>query len=355
MAEVLWRPGFPINYTPGGDKTQEALFKNSQEIQKIYRHLNQLAESFDGVATVNIRGFVDTVDQLPGTTSPGMLYSVGSLLYVYTGEAWIRLYINTASDATETKLGLLRLGTLDGVFGLSPTSDNVITEAALGFYDNSKLRGLPPGSIVAYLGDIIPPGYVLCDGLNGTPDLRRKFIRCPDVLINGTEGGSDEVTFEASGIIEHTHDFTAAAKILAHKHQVAGESTETEQTHNHGDNSSIDLAADGVHSHAAGGNFATASYIRSWGAQDETGRVPGHNVTSAFSSSAGGEHSHLVTGTATVDTAFTSHFHKSEGNTMVATETLDVAGEAGTQSTEGAPAIVERVPKHARIAFLMKI
>jgi len=42
----------------------------------------------------------------------------------------------------------------------------------------ASAAGVPPGTIVMWSGPIvdIPVGYVLCDGTNGTPDLRDRFI-----------------------------------------------------------------------------------------------------------------------------------------------------------------------------------
>lgn len=50
------------------------------------------------------------------------------------------------------------------------------------------------GSIAA-----IPPGFALCDGTSGTPDLRNKFIVC---------AGSSYVVDATGGAAAHAHDFT---------------------------------------------------------------------------------------------------------------------------------------------------
>jgi uncharacterized protein Yka (UPF0111/DUF47 family) len=43
--------GFPVNFTPAGDKTKEALYKHIQEISKIYEHLNDISDaSGEGLA-----------------------------------------------------------------------------------------------------------------------------------------------------------------------------------------------------------------------------------------------------------------------------------------------------------------
>ena len=56
--------------------------------------------------------------------------------------------------------------------------------AALEYLDNrytrpSSTADLPNGTIVAWYAESgnIPNGWVVCDGTNGTPDLRNKFLR----------------------------------------------------------------------------------------------------------------------------------------------------------------------------------
>ena len=50
---------------------------------------------------------------------------------------------------------------------------------------------LPIGTILPYIGDLskIPHGWFLCDGTNGTPDLRDKFLQGSDVPGQFIEAG----------------------------------------------------------------------------------------------------------------------------------------------------------------------
>lgn len=69
---------------------------------------------------------------------------------------------------------------------------------------------LPTGIILLWYGAIgnIPAGYVICDGNNGTPDLRNKFI----------VGAGDTYAVDAvGGAATHTHAFSANA----HNHTLA--------------------------------------------------------------------------------------------------------------------------------------
>ena len=51
-----------------------------------------------------------------------------------------------------------------------------------------KFNYLPKGTIVAYNSPKAPPGWAICDGKNGTPDLRGRFIR---MHTNGLKFGGD--------------------------------------------------------------------------------------------------------------------------------------------------------------------
>ena len=78
----------------------------------------------------------------------------------------------------------------------------------------------PKGLIGLWLGDVdeIPKGWVLCDGTNGTPDLRDKYIKIAnDTTEIGNTGGSNTHTHAAQS---HSHT------IPSHVHAMA-------QTKNH--------------------------------------------------------------------------------------------------------------------------
>jgi len=69
---------------------------------------------------------------------------------------------------------------------------------------------VPTGAIFLWSGSIasIPEGYVICDGANGTPDLRDRFV---------VGAGSTYAVGANGGVTAHGHDYTT---VIAHSHTV---------------------------------------------------------------------------------------------------------------------------------------
>ena len=77
------------------------------------------------------------------------------------------------------------------------------------------MPALPSGVILLWFGSIasIPSGYFLCDGNNGTPDLRSRFlVGAGDTYDPGDTGGAvnHDHTFTGDG---HDHDFLGGTGI----------------------------------------------------------------------------------------------------------------------------------------------
>lgn len=62
-------------------------------------------------------------------------------------------------------------------------------ELATKEYVNSASGGVPSGTIVMWSGSNVPPGWAICNGSNGTPNLTGKFIKAATTA--GSTGGSN--------------------------------------------------------------------------------------------------------------------------------------------------------------------
>lgn len=80
--------------------------------------------------------------------------------------------------------------------------------------------GSPSGVIAWWSGSeaSIPSGWVLCNGLNSTPDLRNRFVPgAGSTYSRGDTGGADTASPTASAVTVGTHALTVA-EIPAHTH-----------------------------------------------------------------------------------------------------------------------------------------
>lgn len=76
-----------------------------------------------------------------------------------------------------------------------------------------------PGTVTAFSGTfengypidkntgLVDKEWHLCDGTNGTPDLRNRFIYGGDGTNNGATGGEASVTLKTEHIPAHSHNF----------------------------------------------------------------------------------------------------------------------------------------------------
>lgn len=78
---------------------------------------------------------------------------------------------------------------------------------------------IPSGAIVLWSGSIgsIPAGWYLCNGSNGTPDLRNRFIvgAGSTYAVDATGGSTDAI------VVSHTHTATSTVTDSGHSHGVS--------------------------------------------------------------------------------------------------------------------------------------
>ena len=189
-------------------------------------------------------------------------------------------------------------------------ADQILADAVLGTVPDGSIgsvkltpelnehidQKMPVGGIIMWSGasNAIPSGWALCDGQNGTPDLRGRFIiGAGGSYQTGNSGGAESKQLTIKELPSHTHVFS-------------GGTAATSGSHTHSDNFSI--SSDGSHSHgfsytgASDKEFTSGNTLRETLAQvsSETGTTSsgGLHSHSLFGSiSNAGEHTHTVTGT----------------------------------------------------------
>lgn len=84
---------------------------------------------------------------------------------------------------------------------------------------SSDLYMIPKGGITIWCGDetTIPHGWQLCDGTNGTPDLRDRFVRGGEMP--NEKGGSMGVLLTNATMPKHSHAFSTTID-GAHSHTI---------------------------------------------------------------------------------------------------------------------------------------
>ena len=181
------------------------------------------------MATVNLSPLFNGVTSF---NALGQILS-GGLLYTYQAGSSTPLATYTTVNGTIANANPIVLGT-DGKlpnelwlqygysykFVLQDASNNLVAT-----YDNiaglltqipSSAPTLPSGVIVIWSGSTgsIPSGYVICDGTNGTPDLRNSFVLgAGNSYTVGQTGGSTDAI-----VVSHTHNGNTGGQNTPHYH-----------------------------------------------------------------------------------------------------------------------------------------
>ncbi|GBR77264.1 hypothetical protein NO2_1672, partial [Candidatus Termititenax persephonae] len=233
---------------------------------------------------------------------------------------------NNPHGVTKAQVGL---GSADNTSDANkPVS--TATQTAL----NGKQALLPVGTILMYDGtgwadNSTLPGWYQCNGKNGTPDLRDKFIRggrSGENMARGTTSGADSrsITLQTANLPSHNHSLTALtlANESAHTHSVSA-TTDT-KTHSHtfsGNNLSGDtpyFQMDYSRKDTNNTNGIITSTTQVGGQTDSGG---GHDTCASFSISftpsgtinGNGSHAHSFTATSG---AGSGHTHSLSSSTI---------------------------------------
>jgi hypothetical protein len=104
---------------------------------------------------------------------------------------------------------------------LAPTANtgtNNTQIATTAFVTTAVGASFPTGGIILWSGSIaaIPSGWALCNGSNGTPDLRNRFVvgAGSTYAVAATGGSADAI------VVSHTHTATSVVTDSGHTHSV---------------------------------------------------------------------------------------------------------------------------------------
>lgn len=158
------------------------------------------------------------------------------------------------------------------------------TAVATTAYVNSVL---PYGVIMMWSGSTgtVPTGWQLCDGSNGTPNLRDRFIiGAGNSYSVGATGGATSVSLSESNMPSHSHSFSDSASTSSagdHSHTVG--ITVTDPGHQH----SVTANPGGSSGAFGGGSSGSATSLTT--SRSTTG------ISASGSALSAGSHSHSVT------------------------------------------------------------
>ena len=214
--------------------------------------------------------------------------------------------------------------------------------------------GIPSGVIVIWSGatNAIPSGWVLCNGNNGTPDLRNRFVvgaaNNPGTYYEvGDTGGANTVSLTEAQLAQHDHGSGNynTNNVNNHTHGDGNYNTNDPGNHTHGDGN-YNTNNSGNHTHGrrfgsdTNSRFTSSSQLmggtnndnRNWNNTEHAGDHT-HNVEG--NSGAGGGHTHNVEGNSGGGGA---HDHNIDGN----------SGNAGSGSAH------ENRPPYYALCYIMK-
>jgi microcystin-dependent protein len=189
---------------------------------------------------------------------------------------------------------------------------------------------VPSGVIVLWSGTTsnVPSGWALCNGSNGTPDLRDRFVVGSGGAYNpGSTGGASTVTLTNSQIPSHSHtanagnsgNHTHGAGNLAGGNHSHGSGNLSGGSHDH--NLSLNTGSANLNHSHSGANLNTSNtgshshgHTRTSNqASVNSGNLAGRTLINNANTDSAGAHSHNISGD--TGTANLNHAHSVSGST----------------------------------------
>ena len=226
---------------------------------------------------------------------------------------------------------------------LITSRDNPLAYDEEGTLPPYEEEGIPSGIIAMWSGssDNIPSGWHLCDGNEGTPDLRDKFIvGAGSEYLAGNTGGSKTKSLSASNLPSHKHSFSGSAA--------------SNGSHNH--NHTLSITNNGSHTHthtlscaSAGSHNHTYSGLLNGYQGFQNGNIVLENRSNSATGSSG-DHTHSISGNINSDGSHTHSLSGSISSSGSHTHTV-----TGTIGNTGSGTAFEILPPYYALCFIMKL
>ena len=155
-------------------------------------------------------GLADAVT-VKNTTGTGVAVPAGKTMWVYNNGTNV---VDVTTHMTSLTLSSALPAASGGTGLTSPgTSGNVLTSNGTAWVSSPSFV---TGMIMLWSGSIasIPSGWALCNGSNGTPDLRDRFVvgAGSTYAVNATGGSANAI------VVSHTHTATSTVTDPGHSH-----------------------------------------------------------------------------------------------------------------------------------------
>jgi Phage Tail Collar Domain len=162
---------------------------------------------------------------------------------------------------------------------------------------------IPKGVIVMWSGTVAPDGWALCNGANGTPDLREKFVMgSSSNYPTGVTGGEATHLLTGAETGEKGHNHSAWTNTVDTNHQHNGSTGGQSASHNHTYNVRPDQSS-GAGEPQGSGYGGSVAQPTSAASNDHT-----HGFTTSYMINGNTSHGHTVTlGAVDASNASTAH------------------------------------------------
>jgi microcystin-dependent protein len=314
-------------------------------------------------------GLADTVT-VKNTTGTGVAVPAGKTMWVFNNGTNV---VDVTTHMTSLTLGSA-LPAASGGTGLSSpgATGNVLTSNGTAWFSSP---GFVAGMIMLWSGSIasVPSGWALCDGTNGTPNLRDRFVigAGSTYAVNAT-GGSATATLATTNLPSHTHSISASGttgnQSNGHTHTFSGTTSGQSADHVH----SGTTASAGTHAHYVFGRGGVITTARRLGENPDNfakvagsiaeGTTPNENfeyniLTSntgadAGISSSAGAHDHTIT----TGGVSANHTHTYSGTTSdISANHNHAVTVTGTSGATGSGTAFNILNPYYALAYIMKL